>query len=153
MHRDVKKELQAGRAGCTQEAFDLWRQEFNTERPHESLGMATPAECYQPSVRPYEGTPEVLDYQGRETRRVRKNGTICFSCEPILISTSLAGWDVAFGEQEDNRIELWFSSLLLGHLHTDTLSFRPATPPPAGGATGGLAASAPLQRPNHRSNA
>jgi transposase InsO family protein len=153
MHRDVKKELQAGRAGCTQEAFDLWRQEFNTERPHESLGMATPAECYQPSVRPYEGTPEVLDYQGRETRRVRKNGTLCFSCEPILISTSLAGWDVAFGEQEDNRIELWFSSLLLGHWHTDTLSFRPATPPPAGGATGGLAASAPLQRPNHRSNA
>jgi transposase InsO family protein len=67
MHLDVRRELQAGRIGRTQEAFDLWRQEFNTQRPHEALGMATPAECYQPSERRYEGTPEILDYQGRET--------------------------------------------------------------------------------------
>lgn len=153
MHRDVKKELQAGRVGCTQEAFDLWREEFNTERPHEALAMATPAECYHPSPRPYEGTPEELDYQGKETRRVQTTGKIRVSGELIPISTSLAGWDVAFGDQEDSRIELWFSNLLLGHLHTDTLSFRPATPTPTGGATGGLAASATLHRPNHRSKA
>lgn len=150
MHLDVRKELQAGRIGRTQEAFDQWREEFNTQRPHESLGMATPAECYQPSTRIYEGTPEELDYQGMETRRVQNGGTIRMRGEPILISTSLAGWDVGLGEREAERIELWFANLMLGHLHTDTLSFKAAQPVRRGGAAGASAASATLQRPKHR---
>lgn len=150
MHLDVRKELQAGRIGRTQEAFDQWREEFNTQRPHEALGMATPAECYQPSTRIYEGTPEELDYQGMETRRVQNGGTIRMRGEPILISTSLAGWDVGLGEREAERIELWFANLMLGHLHTDTLSFKAAQPARRGGAAGASAASATLQRPKHR---
>jgi hypothetical protein len=30
-------------------------QEFNTERPHEALGMRPPAEIYTPSSRLYHG--------------------------------------------------------------------------------------------------
>ena len=154
MHLDVRRELQAGRIGRTQEAFDLWRQEFNTQRPHEALGMATPAECYQPSERRYEGTPEILDYQGMETRRVQQTGVIRLRNEPIRISTSLAGWDVGLRERESDQVELWFANLLLGHVHLNTLSFKAAQPPNSratgGVATGGLAASAPLQQPNHR---
>ena len=30
-----------------QEAFDQFRQEYNELRPHEALGMQTPAECYR----------------------------------------------------------------------------------------------------------
>ena len=143
MHLDVRRELQAGRIGCTQEAFDLWREEFNTLRPHEALGMATPAECYEPSTRRFEGTPEELDYQGQETRRVQSKGTIKLRRELIAISTSLAGWDVGLGEREENRIELWFANLLLGHLHTDTLSFNPAMPPPGRAPSLGRFRSAP----------
>lgn len=154
MHLDVRRELQAGRIGRTQEAFDLWRQEFNTQRPHEALGMATPAECYQPSERRYEGTPEILDYQGMETRRVRQTGVISLRSETIRISTSLAGWDVGLGERESDQVELWFANLLLGHVHLNTLSFKATQPPNSrvtgGGATSGLAASAPLQQPNRR---
>ena len=62
MHLDISKELQAGKIGRDQEAFDLWRKEYNTERPHESIAMAFPAEIYQPSPRKFEGTPEELDY-------------------------------------------------------------------------------------------
>ena len=32
------RELQAGRIGDSEAAFEQWRQEFNTERPHEALG-------------------------------------------------------------------------------------------------------------------
>jgi putative transposase len=64
MHRDVRQELQAGRIGRDQAAFDLWRQEYNGERPHEALGMKTPAEVYQRSERAYKGTPEDIDYGG-----------------------------------------------------------------------------------------
>jgi hypothetical protein len=45
-----------GAVDC-QRAFDDWRQRYNHERPHETLGMATPAQRYRPSSRPF---PEVL---------------------------------------------------------------------------------------------
>lgn len=147
MHLDVRRELQTGRAGRSQESFDTWRHEFNTQRPHEALNMATPAEIYTPSTRRYEGTPEALDYQGKETRRVHEKGHIIFRGQRVGLTQSLAGWDIALDEQTDGRIELWFARLLLGHLHAETISFQPSTP----GATGPLAASAPLQRPKGRS--
>jgi hypothetical protein len=40
-----------------QERFDRWREEYNHRRPHEALGLATPASRYAPSARPF---PEVL---------------------------------------------------------------------------------------------
>ena len=42
LHRDVRRELEAGRIGRDQAAFDLWRDQYNTERPHEALGMRVP---------------------------------------------------------------------------------------------------------------
>jgi len=147
MHLDVRRELQAGRLGRSQQSFDTWRHEFNTQRPHEALNMATPAEIYTPSVRPYTGTPEALDYPGKETRRVHEKGHISFAAQHVQLSTALAGWDIALGGQHEDRIELWFANLLLGHLHAATISFQPVTP----GATGPLAASAPLQQPKGRS--
>jgi transposase InsO family protein len=36
-----------------QRCCDRWRQEYNTVRPHEALGDATPASRYTPSPRPY----------------------------------------------------------------------------------------------------
>jgi transposase InsO family protein len=34
-----------------QELFDIFRKEYNTERPHEALGMKTPSSVYVPSER------------------------------------------------------------------------------------------------------
>jgi putative transposase len=60
-----------------QEAFDRFRHEYNELRPHESLGMQTPAECYRPSERRYpERLPEIEYGPGVEVRRVRSNGQI-----------------------------------------------------------------------------
>ena len=154
MHRDVRDELEAGRIGRDQEAFDLWRQEFNTERPHEAIGMACPVELYENSARKYQGTPDELDYGGMETRRVTPTtGAIRFKGERILISTALGGWSVGLPPRSprdnENQREVWFAKLLLGHLDTETLSFTsaPALPGPA---TGAAADSAPLHRPQRR---
>jgi transposase InsO family protein len=35
---------------AAQAAIDAWRQEYNTDRPHQSLDMATPAERFRPSA-------------------------------------------------------------------------------------------------------
>ncbi len=36
-----------------QEKFDNFIQEYNTERPHQALGMKYPSELYIPSVKRY----------------------------------------------------------------------------------------------------
>ena len=128
MHLDVRRELQAGRVGRDQDAFELWRREYNHERPHEALAMACPADVYRPSERRYEGTPEVLDYQGMETRHVSSSGTIRYQSERLFLSGALAGWDVGLAPQADGLIEVWFASLLVGHLDPATASFTAARP-------------------------
>jgi transposase InsO family protein len=37
-----------------QAALDAWRQEYNTDRPHQSLGMAFPASRFTPAASPLE---------------------------------------------------------------------------------------------------
>ena len=127
MHADIRKELQAGRIGRDQEAFDLWRHEFNNERPHEALGMAFPSEVYSPSERSFEGTPEVLDYGNKDTRRVtKKAGTIRYNGDLIPVSTTLGGWDVGLVPTDiSQQTEVWFTRLLIGHINQETASFSP----------------------------
>jgi transposase InsO family protein len=127
MHLDIRRELEAGRIGRDQAAFDQWRHQYNTERPHEALGMAVPSECYRPSQRPYQGTPEQLDYGAMETRRVhRLLGTIGYQGELIAISSCLGGWNVGLAPQQSGQqVEVWFAKLLLGHIHPETSSFLP----------------------------
>ena len=154
MHLDIRRELQAGRIGRDQDAFDLWRHEYNTERPHEALGMARPAEIYQPSLRKYEGTPDELDYGGMEIRRVnQRHGTICHRGERIMLSSSLGGWTVGLAGQQNDLFEVWFATLLLGHIDPATASFMPSAPSEPGAATGPSADSATLRRPKGRADA
>ena len=130
MHLDVYRELEKGRAVSEQEAFDLWRKEFNTERPHEALNMATPAEVYRPSERTYRGTPESIEYAGMETRRVPSNGMIGYMGNYIRISTTLGGWDVGLLPLREGLVEVWFAKLLIGHIDPSTASFKAMRPPP-----------------------
>lgn len=153
MHLDISRELETNTRGWDQEAFDVWRNEFNTVRPHEMLGMATPAEYYKPSDRLYEGTPDDLDYGRLETRRIKSRiGTISYQGEPIMISTSLAGWSVGLAPQDDGLLEVWFANLLLGHLDPKTSSFRASDTAVPGAATAASPASATLRRPKQRRN-
>jgi transposase InsO family protein len=62
MHLTLKKEATRppGANSLQQQSrFDAFRQEFNTERPHEALAMRCPAELYAASRRPYLGLPEL----------------------------------------------------------------------------------------------
>src|SRR6266404_6430007 len=85
LHLDISRELEAI-GESDQEALDLWRQSFNYERPHESLGMKCPAELYRPSERKYEGTPQDLDYAQMCPRRVSTSGAIKFEGQSLFLS-------------------------------------------------------------------
>lgn len=126
MHLDIARELERFGRCEDQAAFDLWREEFNTVRPHEKLGMARPADVYQPSSRSYRGTPESIDYGGMDTRKVHpKLGTIVLSGEIIRICQAIGGWNVGINPTPGGELEVWFAKLLLGHVDPQTASFRP----------------------------
>ena len=124
MHRDIGVELEPGTA--EQEGLDLWRQEFNQERPHEALGMKCPAEVYQPSPRAYAGTPEDMTYPGLAGRRVNRHGMVHWKGALIFISESLGGWSVGLNPLPDGKIEVRFGRLLLGWIDQPTESFQRA---------------------------
>jgi transposase InsO family protein len=124
LHRDIRLELEPSTA--EQEALDLWRQEFNHQRPHEALGMKCPAEVYQPSSRAYQGTPEDLDYPDMATRKVTSHGVIRWKGMMLFIGSSLTGWSVGLKPLTCGRMEVWFGRLLLGWMDPATQSFQRA---------------------------
>jgi putative transposase len=122
MHLDISREVEAvGQSG--QEALDLWRQSFNYERPHESLGMRCPGELYVASQRKYQGTPEDLEYPQMCSRRVSPRGMIKVDGETLFLSSALAGWSVGLKPISADLMEVWFGRLLLGQVDLTTSSF------------------------------
>ena len=65
-------------ADC-QRRFDAWRVIYNSERPHDSLALATPASRYRVSHRSYPEKLAPFDYgEGAILRRVSDTGWISF---------------------------------------------------------------------------
>jgi hypothetical protein len=107
----------------TPQALELWREEFNHERPHEALGMRCPAELYRNSDRRYSPTEVQLSYPGMATRLVDKNGKLSWKDQRVFLTSSLAGWQVGLQGTEKGQLEVWFARLLLGHLDPLNASF------------------------------
>jgi transposase InsO family protein len=123
LHRDISVELEGLGQDVSQETLDLWRHEFNYERPHQALGMRTPAEVYQNSSRKYAGCPQELIYPGMATRNVKRSGQISWQGQELFITTSLVGWSVGLKSTAQELIEVWFAQLLLGWIDPTTASF------------------------------
>jgi transposase InsO family protein len=95
-HRTFKAEVVSGRsfrdlADC-QRAFDEWRPRYNHERPHDALGMATPAQRYRPSSRSFPDVLPPIEYApDDQVRKVDSDGFISFKNRPRRISKALRG--------------------------------------------------------------
>ncbi len=112
MHLTLKKEATRppGLNSLQQQAkFDVFLNEFNTDRPHEALSMKTPAEVYTPSLRPYNGLPEI-DYPLHDKDvLVTACGRICMHRKKINISTVLAGQRLGIKEVGEG---IWLVSFM-----------------------------------------
>ena len=117
MHADMADQLEAEPADSQhvqQRAANNWRREFNDVRPHEALGMKTPAELYANSPRRYRGI-KVPHYPARHAlRRVSRNGCVRFLGKMVFISESLVGHDLAVRKTATGRIAVRFYDLKLG---------------------------------------
>jgi hypothetical protein len=123
LHRDIAAELECMGQGASAEALELWREQFNRERPHEALGMRCPADLYRDSARRYNGAEVHLSYPGMARRLVDKNGMLSWNQQKVFVTRSLAGWELGLQRTEKGQLEVWFGRLLLGYLDSMDLSF------------------------------
>lgn len=113
-HRTLKVELLHGRQfrdlrHC-QEHFDGFRDLYNLERPHEALGLATPASRYQPSARPLpERLPPIEYAPGDVVRKVQAKGELFYRGHVFRIAKALRGYPVALRPTaEEGHLAVYF---------------------------------------------
>jgi putative transposase len=95
-------------------AFRDFQRLYNEERPHQGLGGATPAECYQPSPRRWDGVLREPDYPPDcEVRRVRLTGEIKWRGKLVYIHCALAGEPVGLIET-DGGWTVHYGPIVLG---------------------------------------
>ena len=98
-----------------QKQFDVFRYDFNNERPHESLNDQPPSEYYKKSNRPYVEHPHPPEY-GYDyiVRQVRHSGEIRFKGQMFFITGLLAGQPIGLKEITDGLWQLQYSFYVLG---------------------------------------
>jgi transposase InsO family protein len=112
MHLTLKKEATRppGLNSLLQQArFDEFVQEFNTERPHQAIGMKCPAELYATSPRPYQGLPAITYPLHDRDVLVTACGRLCLHRKKINISTVLAGQRLRIKEVDEG---IWLVSFM-----------------------------------------
>ena len=126
MHLTLKQDnVPADSLAAQQRAFDLWRREFNEERPHEALGQKPPATVYGRSRRGYPRKlirPSPASWS--EIATVDREGFIRRQRREIFVSTALAHEPIeldSVGTPNEQIMEVRYGSIVLGRLHTDNL--------------------------------
>jgi transposase InsO family protein len=121
-HRTLKSEVLDG---CrfrdltqAQAAFDAWREVYNVHRPHQAIGLETPAERYRMSSRSMPETIAPPDYEPEaQVRKVQDNGWFSFKGRPINCSKAFAGRHVALRATEtDGLFDLCYRSHVLAQV-------------------------------------
>jgi len=98
-----------------QEWFDLFRKEFNEERPHQGLSLSRPAEVHRQSNRNYSPKLEEVSYPNEFLiRKVRTNGEIKFAGKKYFISEILHGEPIGLEMIDEERAIVYFAKLKLG---------------------------------------
>jgi transposase InsO family protein len=101
-HRSLRAEFDTRRVFSSlttaQQALDEWVGYYNTARPHQSLGMATPASRFQPaSGHPPPAAADLTALAPERTgedwvaRKVGPNGIVCVSWQQVSVGKHHAG--------------------------------------------------------------
>jgi transposase InsO family protein len=108
-HRSMKAEVLGERVfdslAQAQAAFDAWRDVYNVKRPHEGIGMATPATRYRMSPRAMPETIGQPDYEpGAPTRKVDPGGWLTFQGRVVNCPKAFAGRRLALRATERDGV-------------------------------------------------
>lgn len=104
-------------------AFDQWRLVYNTQRPHEGIGMQPPISRYQPSSRRMPSTLPSIEYASTDI--VRTVGTtknyISFKGQPWKVPQAFAGERVAIRPaDQDGHFGIFFGAQRIATIDLQT---------------------------------
>ena len=127
MHRTLKQDLQLAEDWRAQQReLDRFRQDFNHVRPHEALGMQTPASVYEPSLRPYPARlPEVEYPDTMEVRTIKSHGHFRWKKKDIFLTEVLWGESIALLPINKEMLMIYFAHRPLARLHASTGTLFP----------------------------
>ncbi len=101
-----------------QQAIDGWITEYNTDRPHQSLGRCTPAERFatrSPDVGPALDLTALAQRRTGDdwiSRRVASNGIISVSWQQVSVGKHYGGAIVDV-HVTDRLLEVWLGNELI----------------------------------------
>lgn len=131
MHLTLKRETASPPAEtlrAQQARFDAFGREFNFERPHEALGLATPASLYTGSPRPYPSRLAEMTYPSEWIARVvRPCGQVRFKGSQFFLGQALIGELVGLCPLDGRYWRAYFGPVSLGIY--DAASGRMLRPP------------------------
>lgn len=131
MHRDIAMEIERFPQSTLEQQraeLETWRHSFNFERPHEALGMRTPAELYQNSQRSWAKGIDEIDYPcDYMKRKVLQSGAIRLEGFQIPISMVFVDWHVGLKPYPDHKYLVWFGALCVGTVDMKSLAFKAVT--------------------------
>jgi transposase InsO family protein len=107
-HRTMKQELlnhvQIADIADAENKFVIWRDKYNTIRPHEALGMRTPGEVYKPSQKQYKEKVEKFEYGGEyHIIKVNNWGYARFAGYQVYLSETMADQYIEFRPGQDSE--------------------------------------------------
>jgi transposase InsO family protein len=105
VHRTLKEEtLKPVERNLEYQQFRFMKfmEEYNSERPHESLSMNTPDEIYHHSEREYFEVPKNFEYDSNYiVRSVKNNGEISFNGKLYFLTNLLNHERIGFLERDE----------------------------------------------------
>jgi transposase InsO family protein len=142
-HKTVRKEFLEGRAFESleeaQAALDVWVEHYNTERPHQGIGMVPPLRRFELAVsEPFElisGTDEPEEIPEMEvvaerrvvTRRVSGGGRISLATFKYYVGRWLEGETVEVAITKEGLIEVSHRGVLVAsHVRRHPVEAEPA---------------------------
>ncbi len=130
-HRTLQAEVlvRGGWSDCAhvQAAFDQWRPVYNTQRPHEALGMETPVRRYQPSQRHFPESLPPIEYPSPvEVRRVNEKGQISYRGRSWRVGKAFMGLPIGLRPgNRDGLMEVLFLTHVIKELDLRQLQTLP----------------------------
>lgn len=119
LHRDLlSQHTWRDLAHCAEE-FPRFRECYNCERPHDSLGGATPVSKYRPSPRSLPATLPVIAYPAHDTLRlVRTGGIVTFAGQTWQVGRAFSGLPIALrpNPRTDGHWDVFFCQHRLGQI-------------------------------------
>lgn len=124
MHETLKAECckpASANMRAQQKCFDNWREEFNTVRPHETLGMRVPNDVYRVSNKRLDERIKARLYEpGDEVLKVSSSGTIYLEGRNFHLGDALQNATVALDRDAENGlIAVRFANVKLGEYKMD----------------------------------